>query len=102
MARAQQQQKVSFMERLRQIGMVFSFTAKHDKLFVPLVVVAVVVPLAVVAVLIALGLGWMWLPVGILLALLAVLVVLNLRANKAMMREAEGQPGAVASIVKNM
>ena len=28
--------------------------------------------------------------------------MLNLRANKAMMTEAEGQPGAAASIVENM
>jgi hypothetical protein len=41
MAKAQQTQKVGFRERLRQIGMVFSFTAKRDKLFVPLVIVGV-------------------------------------------------------------
>jgi hypothetical protein len=40
--------------------------------------------------------------VGIMLVLLAVLIVLNLRANAAMMNEAEGQPGAAASIVENM
>ena len=37
-----------------------------------------------------------------MLAPLAVLIVLNLRANRAMMIEAEGQPGAAASIVENM
>ncbi len=31
-----------------------------------------------------------------------MLIVLNLRANRAMMIEAEGQPGAAASIVENM
>ena len=31
-----------------------------------------------------------------------MLIVLNLRANQAMMNEAEGQPGAAASIVENM
>jgi hypothetical protein len=102
MAKAAQPEKVSFLGRLRQIGMVFSFTAKRDKLFVPLVVGAVVLPLAVVGVLIALGLSWLWLPIGLLAALLLTLVVLNFRSNKAMMAEAEGQPGAAAQIVETM
>jgi hypothetical protein len=101
MAKAQEE-KVSFWGRLKQIGMVFSFTAKQDKLFVPLAVVAVVVPLAICALLIALGGGWLWLPIGILGAPLAVLIVLNLRSNKAMMSAAEGQPGAAASILETM
>ena len=96
-------EKSSFGTRLKQIGMVFSFTAKRDKLFIPLVVVGVIVPLAAVAVLIlVLGAGWMWAPVGVMMALLAVMIVLNLRSNKAMMIEAEGQPGASASIVETM
>jgi hypothetical protein len=99
---AKPQEKVSFRERLKQIGMVFSFTAKQDKWFVPLVVAAVVAPLAIAAVPIILGLGWVWLPLGIMVALLAVLIVLNLRSNAAMMNAAEGQPGAAASILENM
>jgi hypothetical protein len=102
MAKAAEPEKVGFFQRLRQIGMVFSFTAKRDKLFVPLVVLAVVVPLAIVGVLIALGLSWIYLALGVLVAALAVLVVLNFRSNKAMMTEAEGQPGAAAQIVETM
>jgi len=102
MAKAAEPEKVGFFQRLRQIGMVFSFTAKRDKLFVPLVAVAVVVPLAIVGVLIALGFSWLYLAIGVLVALLAVLLVLNLRSNKAMMTEAEGQPGAAAQIVETM
>jgi len=98
---AKPQEKVSFGQRLKQIGMVFSFTAKRDKWFVPLAVAAVVLPLAI-SVPVSLALGWMWLPVGILLALLAVLIVLNLRSNTAMMNVAEGQPGAAASLLENM
>ena len=37
-----------------------------------------------------------------MMALLGVMIVLNLRANKAMMAEAEGQPGAAAQIVETM
>ena len=99
---AKPQEKVSFRERLKQIGMVFSFTAKRDKLFLPLVAVAVVVPLAVVVVLLVLGANWMWAVVGVMTALLAVMIVLNLRSNKAMLAEATVQPGASASIVETM
>jgi hypothetical protein len=101
MARAQQQQRVGFRERLRQIGMVFSFTAKNDKLFVPLVVAAGLVPI-IFAVFATLAWGLLWIPVGLLLTALAVLIVLNLRANKAMLTQAANQPGASASIVENL
>jgi hypothetical protein len=95
-------EKVSFGQRLKQIGMVFSFTAKQDKWFVPLVAAAALIPLAITAALVIMGLGWIWLPLGIMVALLAVLIVLNLRSNAAMMNAAEGQPGAAASIVENL
>jgi len=102
MAKAQEPEKVSFFSRLKQIGMVFSFTAKRDKAFVPLVVTVVLVPLIAVGVAIALGVSWIWAPLGVLLALLGTVIVLNLRSQKAMMKEAEGQPGAAASIIENM
>jgi len=103
MAKAQEPEKVSFFARLKQIGMVFSFTAKRDKLFVPLVVTVALVPLVAVGVLCGLGvLSWIFAPLGILLALLGTVIVLNLRSQKAMMKEAEGQPGAAASIIENM
>jgi hypothetical protein len=103
MAKAAQPGKVSFRERLKQIGLVFSFTAKRDRLFVPLVVVAAIVPLVAVGVGIGIGvLTWLWLVVGLMLGLLGVMIVLNLRSNNAMMREAENQPGAAASIVEQM
>ncbi|MBE1492551.1 DUF4191 domain-containing protein [Plantactinospora soyae] len=98
---AKAQEKVSFGQRLKQIGMVFSFTAKRDKWFVPLGVVAVLVPLALTVVAV-MQWGWLWLPIGILIALLGLLIVLNLRSNKAMMNAAEGQPGAAAQILESM
>ena len=99
---AKPQEKVSFRERLKQIGQVFSFTAKQDKWFVPLVIAAVLIPLALAALTVLLGFGWVWVPIGVMLALLAALIVLNLRSNAAMMNAAEGQPGAAASIMENM
>jgi hypothetical protein len=95
-------QKASFRDRIKQIFMVFKFTAKRDKLFLPLVVVGVLVPLIAAGILVALGFGWSWLGVGVLGALLAVMIVLNLRSNKAMMAEMHGQPGAAASLIENM
>src|SRR3954466_4812601 len=98
---AKPQEKVSFFERLKQIGQVFSFTAKQDKWFTPLVIAAVLIPVALTVVA-ALNLGLLWIPVGVLVTLLAVLIVLNLRSNTAMMNVAEGQPGAAASLMENM
>ncbi|GIF11762.1 membrane protein [Actinoplanes teichomyceticus] len=92
---------MSFGERLKQIGQVFSFTAKQDKWFVPLVIAAVLIPVALTVVA-TLNWGLLWIPVGILITLLAVLIVLNLRSNAAMMNVAEGQPGAAASLMENM
>jgi hypothetical protein len=80
--------------------MVFSFTAKRDKLFVPLVAVGMAVPLAAAIVLGVLGFGWIWIAGGVLFGVLLVMLVLNLRANKAMMVEAAGQPGAAAQLVE--
>jgi hypothetical protein len=98
---AKPQEKVSFGQRLKQIGMVFSFTAKSDRWFIPLAAAALLIPLALTVVAV-MAWGWAWLPLGVLVALLALLVVLNLRANAAMMNTAEGQPGASASIVEGM
>jgi len=98
---AKPQEKVSFVQRLKQIGTVFSFTAKRDKWFAPLVAAAVLIPLAVTVVAF-MAWGWIVILPGILTTLLMVLIVLNLRSNKAMMNAAEGQPGAAASILETM
>jgi hypothetical protein len=96
-----QEEKVSFGQRLKQIGMVFKFTAKQDKWFAPLAVGAVIIPLAL-TVPAYLAWGWVTIPLGIMIALLALLIVLNLRSNAAMMNAMEGQPGAGAQLVSQM
>lgn len=101
MARAAQQEKVGFGTRLKQIGMVFAFTARRDRWFVPLATLAAIIPLALTVLAVTIW-GWLVLPIGILFALLGVLIVLNLRSSAAMMKEAEGQPGAAAQIVESM
>ena len=101
MAKDQEPEKVGFFGRIKQIGMVFSITAKRDKWFIPLVAAVCLVAIALTVVLV-IAWGWLFLPVGLMLVLLGVLIVLNLRANRAFMLEAEGTPGAAASIVQNM
>ncbi|HEX5597056.1 MAG TPA: DUF4191 domain-containing protein [Micromonosporaceae bacterium] len=98
---AKPQEKLSFGQRLKQIGMVFSFTAKRDRWFVPLAAASVLIPLALTVVAVLFW-GWLWLPVGALVSVLALLIVLNLRSTRAMMSAAEGQPGAAASILESM
>jgi Domain of unknown function (DUF4191) len=102
MAKAQEPEKVGFFGRFKQIGMVFSFTAKRDKKFVPLVAVAVAVPIIAVVVAVLLGASPIWIPIGVMAGLIGTMIILNLRSQKAMMAEAEGQPGAAASIIETM
>jgi hypothetical protein len=102
MAKAQEPEKVGFFGRIKQIGMVFTFTAKRDKLFLPLVIGAVLIAVALTALLVIFLHSWVFVLVGLMLVLLAVLIVLNLRANRAFMAEAEGQPGAAAQVVEQM
>ena len=87
MAKAQEPEKVSFFTRLKQIGMVFSFTAKRDKAFVPLIVAVVLVPLIAVGVAVALGLSWIWAPLGILLTLLFDTLPLVIRTVEPVLLE---------------
>jgi hypothetical protein len=102
MAKAQEPEKVGFFGRLKQIGMVFSFTAKRDKKFVPFVAVAAGVPIIAVIVAVILGASVIWIPIGVMAGLIGTMILLNLRSQKAMMAEAEGQPGAAASIIESM
>jgi hypothetical protein len=97
-----QPEKPTFLQGLKQLPVAMKFTAQRDKLFLPLAIVAALVPLAAGVVLGVVGLGWLWMIAAVMMALLGVMIVLNLRANKAMMNEYEGQPGAAAQIVQTM
>jgi hypothetical protein len=97
-----EQEKVGFFGRLKQIGMVFKFTAQQDKWFLPWAAAAVLLPLAATIALILIGVGWLWLPLGIMLSLLGLLIVLNIRSSKVFMAAAERQPGAAAQIIERM
>ncbi len=96
-----EQEKVGFGERLKQIGLVFKITAQQDRWFLPLLIGAVLVTVALTVLLVVLA-GWLWLPLGLMLTLLAVLIVLNLRSGRVFMRLAEQQPGAAAAVLERM
>jgi hypothetical protein len=66
------------------------------------VVAGVVIPLGGSIIAALFGAGWLWVPLGVVLAMLAFMITLNLRSQKAMLAEAENQPGAAASIVKTI
>jgi hypothetical protein len=103
MAKAAQPEKIGFVGRFRQIGQVIAFTAKRDRLYLPLAITAVALPLIAFIVLVAVGvLAWFWLIGAILIAALAFMIVLNLRSQHAYLAEAEGQPGAATQIVEMM
>ena len=80
-----QPEKPTFLQGLKQLPVAMKFTAKRDKLFLPLAIAAFVLPLAVGVLLVVLGLGWLWMAAAVMMSLLGVMIVLNLRANKAMM-----------------
>lgn len=101
MAKAQQRPKLGFRGTLKQIWMAFTLTAKRDKAFLPLVIVAVAVAIGA-SLLLSLWISWFAIPFGIMLVLLAILIVLNLRVNKVFLAEAENQPGAAAAIIERM
>lgn len=65
----------------------------------PLLAAAILIPLALTVLAVLLGHGWVWIPVGVMVSLLAALIVLNLRSNAAMMNIAEGQPQRVRSLM---
>jgi len=102
MAKAQQPAKPTFRQSIKQLPMAIKFTAKRDKWFVPLALIGGLVPLIAGGVAIALGASWIWLFAAVMMSLLGVMIVLNLRANKAVLAESQGQAGAAAAEVQRM
>lgn len=103
MAKAAQSEKVTIRARLKQIGMVVGITAKRDPKFVPVALAATLGPLIVVILLVTLaGLNWLFLPLGVLLAFLGFVTVLNIRSTKVGIAEAKGQPGAAISVIESI
>ncbi|HIW63283.1 MAG TPA: DUF4191 domain-containing protein [Candidatus Stackebrandtia excrementipullorum] len=100
---AKEQEPAGFGARLKQIGLAFSFTAKRDKWFLPLVILAALVPigLAINYALLLDG-SWLFLIGAVFLSFLLMLIVLNWRTSKLVMDQSVGQVGAAYAVVDTM
>ena len=89
------EKKLSFRDRIRQIGAAFTFTRTHDKLVVPLLLVSFFVPIVVALVVALISQEWaLTMPLGIMLGVLAALIVFGRRVTKATYNAVEGEVGA--------
>jgi hypothetical protein len=101
------QPKVGRIKRFTtQAGMIkqaYSLTRKNDPKLPWIMLIVFVAVVAVVEVVgILLGSPWLFLPVGILLGLLAALIIFGRRAQGSAYRQVEGQPGAAAWVLEGM
>ncbi|WP_100444215.1 DUF4191 family protein [Glycomyces xiaoerkulensis] len=100
---AKQQGKETFGSRLKTIGMAFKFTAQRDKWFLPVEAAAILLPfIAVTALVIFGGFSLIWFASAVFVALLAAMIVLNMRTSKVVNREAVGRPGAAFALIDGM
>jgi hypothetical protein len=97
---AKQQEKETFGSRLKTIGMAIKFTNQRDKLFLPLEAAAILLPFVIVtALVIFLDFHLLWYVSAVFVALLAGLIVLNMRTSKVVNQEAVGKPGAAYALI---
>ena len=97
------EKRVARKARRGQFSAAFTMTRKADPKLVPYLAIAVLVVLAVFVLLaVVVGPLYIWLPVGIMLALLAGVMVFSRRAQSAAFSQVEGQPGAAAAVLTNM
>jgi hypothetical protein len=99
--------KVGRIKRLtNQVGMLrqaFDLTRKNDPRLPWIMLIAFVVVAAVVEVVgVLLSSPYLFIPLAILLGLLAALVVFGRRAQGSAYRQVEGQPGAAAWVLEGM
>jgi hypothetical protein len=95
-------QKLGFRQRLKQIGVAFSFTRKYDRLIWLWLLLAFLVPTAItVAIAVPTG-QWLLIPLGVMTGVLMALIVFSRRVQKATFAEVEGKPGAAAAILETM
>ncbi|MDR0991250.1 MAG: DUF4191 domain-containing protein [Propionibacteriaceae bacterium] len=80
--------------RWRQMVYVFKLTAREDRKFVPLSLVAFLVPLIGGVVAAILTVSWFWGTLGLLIGLTLFLTVFTVRARRANFRRYAGQAGA--------
>ncbi|MEU6859904.1 DUF4191 family protein [Glycomyces sp. NPDC046736] len=97
---AKQQDKETFGSRLKTIGMAIKFTNQRDKLFLPLEAAAILLPFVIVTALVIFAdFSLIWFVSSLFVALLAGLIVLNMRTTKVVNNEAIGKPGAAYALI---
>jgi len=95
-------EKVGLKQRLRQILQVFKFVRGHDRLIVPLMLLAFGLPVVIGVVVAIFTSQWLLIPLAVLIAVLASLVVFSRRVQKATYSQVEGQPGAALAVLESM
>jgi hypothetical protein len=100
---ATSEEKLSFRDRLKQIGPAFSFVRRHDKLIIPLLLLTFLVPIAIgVGVALVTGDWLVTMPLAVAFSLLLTMLVFTRRVARATYAEVEGKPGAAAAVLQNM
>jgi hypothetical protein len=90
-------------EQVRMIGQAYTLTAKNDPKLPWILLITFVVVAGVVEVLaIFFATPLLFLPIAVLLGLLAALIVFGRRAQGSAYRQVEGQPGAAAWVLEGM
>ncbi|TFD15160.1 DUF4191 domain-containing protein [Cryobacterium sp. TMT1-2-2] len=93
--------------RLKQMWQVFQMTRRYDSNIVWILVLAFVVPVLISLALALLIPGSnvftmvLWIVAGVLAGILAMLIILGRRAEKAAYSQIEGQPGAVGAVLRS-
>jgi hypothetical protein len=93
--------------RLKQMWQVFQMTRRYDSNIVLFMILGFLVPVAIgvaLALIFASGSGFtiaLWVVAGVLGGILAMLIILGRRAEKAAYSQIEGQPGAVGAVLRS-
>src|SRR3954449_10581864 len=92
-----------FGSQLGMIKQAYSLTRKNDPKLPWILLITFVAVFAVVELIAVLfGSPWLFLPIAILLGVLAALVIFGRRAQGTAYRQVEGQPGAAAWVLEGM
>jgi hypothetical protein len=96
-------EKITFRDRIRQIGAAFTFTRTHDKLVVPLLLAAFLLPVLIAVVVSLLTDSWLFaMPLGVMTGFLLATVLFGRRFTKAHYGQLEGQPGGPAGVLQTL
>src|SRR5215212_10458584 len=91
------------VSQVKMIGQAYSLTRKNDPKLPWILLITFVAVAAVVEVVgILLGSPFIFLPMAIILGLLAALIIFGRRAQGSAYRQVEGQPGAAAWVLEGM